>query len=430
MKIHKYRGKTENEAIALVKEELGSDALIVSIKQIRPRGFFRLFKKLYIEVTAAIDDRTMSEVKVLPSISLNVSDVMNNKNLINQEPLPINQESELDEFKKFIEKFSSKQKDKQSSNEEVVKSIQQSIKVDQGVLLELSSNSKHLEGVEEKLINRDIFIEEESIEETPTLKLIYEQLLDNEVDEPYANQLMNGLAEFFVDRTPSIDEIVAIVYKRVVKNLADFKIIDVNKKNKPIFFIGPTGVGKTTTIAKIASLHTLIHNREVALITSDTYRIAAVEQLRTYANILGIPIKVVYTKEEMLEAIDFFKDKDLVLIDTAGRSHKNSQHQNELYELLESVDEKDVYLTLSVATKYRDLVKIVNVYKSMCDFKIIFTKLDETLSYGNILNIKMATGAKLSYVTFGQNVPDDISEINPHEIAKNLLGGDDDGSSK
>lgn len=432
MKIHKYQGKTENEAMALVKEELGSDALIVSLKQIKPRGIFRLFKKPYIEVTAALDDRSISEEKVLPSINLNASDVISNKDIIGSEPV-VNPENELDEFKKFIERFSSKQKDKQTNNEHIVESIHKSIEEDEGVMLELSSHADNQESESvdhDKLIDKDLVIEEESIEETPTLKLIYEQLLDNEVDEPYANELMNGLAEFFVDRTPDIDEIVAIVYKRVVKNLADLQIIDVTNKNKPVFFIGPTGVGKTTTIAKIASLHTLVHNREVALITSDTYRIAAVEQLRTYANILGIPIKVVYTKEEMLEAIDFFKDKDLVLIDTAGRSHKNSAHQSELYELLESVDDKDVYLTLSVATKYRDLMKIVNVYKSMCDFKIIFTKLDETLSYGNILNIKMATKAKLSYVTFGQNVPDDISEINPHEIAKNLLGGDDDGSSE
>ncbi len=417
MELRKYRGTNETEAKQLVKEELGLDALIVSVKQVKPKGLMKLFKKPYVEVTAARDDRAIS--KELPHISLNADDLRRNQALIKDET---NSEvSELDEFKAFITRYSSKQKEKKQDLDHAVMEIEASIE---------REVDKEEQVDESKLINRDIIIEEESIEEVPMMKVIYDQLMDNEVDEPYANELMMGMAEYFVDHDPEIDELVSIVYKRIVKNLSDFEIIDTSRKNKPIFFIGPTGVGKTTTIAKIASLHTLIHNRDVALITSDTYRIAAVEQLRTYANILGIPIKVVYTPDEMKEAIDFFGDKDLILVDTAGRSHKNKVHQTELMELLACIPDKEIYLTLSVATKYKDLMKIVNVYKTICDFKIIFTKLDETLSYGNILNIKMSTKAKLSYVTFGQNVPDDISEINPHHIAKNLLGGDDDGSSE
>lgn len=417
MELRKYRGTSETEAKQLVKEELGLDALIVSVKQVKPKGLMKLFKKPYVEVTAARDDRTIS--KELPQISLKAEDLRRNQALIKEEST--SDASELDEFKAFITRYSSKQKEKKEDIDHTVMEIEASIE---------KEAKQEVVADDSKLINRDIIIEEESIEEVPMMKVIYDQLMDNEVDEPYANELMMGMAEYFVDHDPEIDELVSIVYKRIVKNLSDFEIIDTNKKNKPVFFIGPTGVGKTTTIAKIASLHTLIHNRDVALITSDTYRIAAVEQLRTYANILGIPIKVVYTPDEMKEAIDFFSDKDLILVDTAGRSHKNKIHQTELMELLTSIPDKEIYLTLSVATKYKDLMKIVNVYKTICDFKIIFTKLDETLSYGNILNIKMSTKAKLSYVTFGQNVPDDISEINPHHIAKNLLGGDDDGSSE
>lgn len=383
----------------------------------------KLFRKPYVEVTAARDDRTISREKELPTINLKADDLIRNQEMISE---GVDTEAaELSEFKEFITRFSSKQKEKQEGVDEAVREIEAAIETTDDLLVPVQP-----EDPTRKLINKDIIIEEESIEEVPMIKIIYEQLMDNEVDEPYANELMAGIAEYFVSHDPEIDELVSIVYKRIVKNLSDFDIIDTNNRNKPVFFIGPTGVGKTTTIAKIASLHTLIHNRDVALITSDTYRIAAVEQLRTYANILGIPIKVVYSKNEMQEAIEFFKDKDLILIDTAGRSHKNKLHQNELIELLDCVQDKDVYLTLSVATKYKDLMKIVNIYKTLCDFKIIFTKLDETLSYGNILNIKMATKAKLSYVTFGQNVPDDISEINPHHIAKNLLGGDEDGSSE
>ena len=190
-------------------------------------------------------------------------------------------------------------------------------------------------------------------------------------------------------------------------------------------FVGPTGVGKTTTIAKIASYFTLNLNKKVALITADTYRIAAVEQLRTYANILNIPIKVVYTAQELNEAIGFFKEKDIILVDTAGRSFNNNEHQDEIVELVNKIKEKEVFLVLSLTTKYKDLVSITKAYERIPEYKIVFTKLDETSSYGNILNIKRKTGVKLSYVTFGQNVPDDISELNPHVIAKKILGGNE-----
>ena len=234
---------------------------------------------------------------------------------------------------------------------------------------------------------------------------------------------MEGLEQISSQGEDELTDVISVVYKRIVKRLADFETIR-EEGPRSIFFIGPTGVGKTTTIAKVASYYTLNRGKKVALLTSDTYRIAAVEQLRTYANILNIPIRVVYSGDEMAQAIEDLKDMDLILIDTAGRSHKNQERRQDLTELLESVDEKEVFLVLSVSTKYKNLIQITETYKDLTDYKIIFTKLDETSSYGNILNIKEDTGAKLSYVTFGQNVPDDISDINPHEIARQVLGGE------
>lgn len=438
MKIRKYQGKTESETMIQVKEELGSDALIVSVKQIKPRGLMKLLKKPYVEITAAIDDRNVVGEKVFPQINLKADDVIKNNSLVKESKggafsqSAQSEKSEIDEFRQFIERFSTKQKERQNNQTEVVERIKESI--NDAIYEENHDNFIDTEEIpisdQDKLINKDIIISEESIEETPILKLIYEQLLENEVDEPYANELMNGLAEYVFENSPELEEVVSIVYRRIVQNLEDIKIIPSSGEKKTVFFIGPTGVGKTTTIAKIASLHSLNFNRQVGLITSDTYRIAAVEQLRTYANILSIPIRVVYTKDELLEAIDSFQDKDLILIDTAGRSHQNEEHQVELRELLECVTPKEVYLTVSVATKYKDLQKIVKVYQDICNVNLIFTKLDETQCLGNILNIKMGTRSTLSYVTFGQNVPDDISEINPHQIAKNLLGGDEDGSGE
>ena len=166
--------------------------------------------------------------------------------------------------------------------------------------------------------------------------------------------------------------------------------------------------------------------KKVALLTADTYRIAAAEQLRTYANILEVPFRVVYTAQEISQAIEDFKDYDYVLVDTTGHSPNNEAQREGMGELIGSVEttaRKEVFLVLSASTKYRDLMKIADTYKEIADYKLIFTKLDETSTLGNIYNLKMYTGASLSYVTYGQNVPDDIEYFNPQATVKQLLGG-------
>ena len=192
-----------------------------------------------------------------------------------------------------------------------------------------------------------------------------------------------------------------------------------------VLVIGVNGVGKTTTIAKIASMMKLSGKVKVALVTSDTYRIAAVEQLKTYANILGVPLNVVYSSEEMTGIMDELKEYDLVLIDTAGRSHNNKEQKEDIHRLLETVPEpeREVFLVMSATTKYRDLVKISQAYSEITKYNLIFTKLDETDAIGNVFNIRMLTGAPLSYMTWGQNVPDDIGKVDAQKMAKQLLGG-------
>lgn len=432
MKIRKYEGGNEKEAMLKVKNELGSDALIVSVKNIRPKGIYRLFKKPYVEVTAALDDRSVLDDgdrepniprkptgRKAPELSRADSDdneayLERFKNLIDRLPeeglMPRSGFAGRSKFDVAVGDTVSRETD-MSSYDGVAKrskaDINRSAMSESGVGAEGAGTPGDYD-----VINAQI------------IKAVYEQLIDNEVREEIVNQLTTGLEQLRSDDQEEVADVISVIYKRVLKLLSGNETISTDKKNT-VFFVGPTGVGKTTTIAKIASYFTLNLGKRVALITSDTYRIAAVEQLRTYANILNIPIKVVYSGEELNEAVEHFSDRDLILVDTAGRSHKNTEHQEELRGLLDAVDEKEVYLVLSVATKYKDLLKITQVYDEMTDYKIIFTKLDETSCYGNILNMKIQTGAKLSYVTFGQNVPDDISDINPHEIARQVLGGEE-----
>lgn len=223
-----------------------------------------------------------------------------------------------------------------------------------------------------------------------------------------------------------MDNILSGVYQKIVLKLGQPKVITPTQNTpKYVFFIGPTGVGKTTTIAKIASRFKLDEKAKIAFITADTYRIAAVEQLRTYANILGVPLKVVYNEEDIKESRKEFSDYDLIFVDTAGRSHRNKEHRDDLVKLIEAVpkEEREIYLVLSATTKYKDLKAITEVYSEITDYSLIFTKLDETNYVGNILNIRMLTNMPLSYATFGQDVPDDIERIDPQDIAKRLLRG-------
>ena len=187
-------------------------------------------------------------------------------------------------------------------------------------------------------------------------------------------------------------------------------------------FIGPTGVGKTTTLAKIAANYLLNSKKKVGLITTDTYRIAAVEQLKTYAEILGLPLSIVYSPNEIVDAIAQYSDKDIVLIDTAGRSHNNKAQMEEISAWIEASRADEVYLLVSMTTSNRNLRELVKNYSFLKNYKILLTKFDESPVVGMIINIRLLTGMKLSYITTGQNVPDDIEVADIDKILRTLLG--------
>jgi flagellar biosynthesis protein FlhF len=192
-------------------------------------------------------------------------------------------------------------------------------------------------------------------------------------------------------------------------------------------FLGPTGVGKTTTLAKIAANYSLNHKKKIGLITADTYRIAAVEQLKTYAEILNLPVSVIYTPDEIHEAILEHQDKELILIDTAGRSHKNAEQFSELKMLVAAAEADEVYLVLNSSMGPRACREILNHYSFLKEYKLLFTKLDEALVPGIIINVRYATGRPLSYTTAGQSVPDDIEVANTAQIVKSIFQNVSDG---
>jgi len=199
--------------------------------------------------------------------------------------------------------------------------------------------------------------------------------------------------------------------------------IRLGDKQKVISFIGPTGVGKTTTLAKVAAEFALERDKKVALLTADTYRIAAVEQLRTYSNIIDIPFAVCYSSSKLEQMVKKqFKDCDLILIDTPGSSWKNDLQIGQLKEYTDREFIDEVHLLLSLNTKSSDLENIINTFNPLKPDKIILTKLDETTSYGDIINIKENYQLPYSYLTNGQDVPDDILTAESENIFQYLFG--------
>lgn len=437
MTIKKFQGKTEAEATARAREEFGDGTVIMNVKEIKPKGILRSFKSSIYEVTAAIEEtepphaaRTVAPAPMqTPTPPVPVS-VPGNINVAIDEPIPIPRPEEVKETFASVENAwasSLTQEEKEEPKKEIV----------------MENNSSN--NLEEKLENLQSLLEkklaqpvEEQKEELPKdapmdenlkfVKMIYGILLENEVDEKYVNQIMDEV-EKVMKKGASVDYILSSIYQKMILKFGQPQPIQLSEqKPRVVFFIGPTGVGKTTTIAKIASRFKVEKGKKVALFTADTYRIAAAEQLRTYANILDTPLKIVYSPKELNEELTKAQEEefDLVLVDTAGFSHKNEEQRNETRELIDQLSdefEKEVYLVLSATTKYRDLLEIADMYKENFQFKMLFTKLDETSCYGNILNMKLYTGADLSYTTYGQNVPEDIEIFNTQNIVKLLLGG-------
>ena len=190
-----------------------------------------------------------------------------------------------------------------------------------------------------------------------------------------------------------------------------------------IALVGPTGVGKTTTVAKLAASFKLRLGRRVGLITADTYRIAAVDQLRTYANIVGLPLYVALTPSDVSQAVHALADQDVILIDTAGRGHNDGQRLEELGRIVAAASPHEVHLVLSSTASERVLLQEAQAFGPVGVHKIVLTKLDEAVSFGMLINVIRQVGKQLSFITTGQEVPDHI-EVGSRERLAGLVMGE------
>lgn len=379
MIIKKYTVKNMNEALTRIRYELGKDAIIISQRKIKSPGLKGYFSPKLIEVTAALE---------------------NTKSAIKDEA----------EFKESLKSFK-----EIMDNEERIK--KDTLNKPHKVVEKVSEENSKVEEADSKLGD-----------EVRELKELLNKVIKNTSKEEDKDLVVEFLREIDINEQ-YFEEIKSCCSEDINKFKEDFKELLMSKiqiNNEDLLgrvvVVGPTGVGKTTTIAKLAGRLALIEKKSVGLITIDTYRIGAVDQLKTYAEIMNLPFKVVNTIKEMEDAVQSLDYCDVVLIDTTGRSFKNTMQISELRAYVRNSNPDHTALVLSGTTKNRDIDMILNGYSELNYDKIIITKLDETTVYGGIFNILNKASKPISFITTGQNVPDDINSPSKKQLVKLILG--------
>lgn len=416
MNLKRYRVNNIQEALQQIKKDLGPDAIIVSTRQVK-ESKFGMFGKTMLEVTAARDEKAKKQKEKPPPKPLT-------KNFSYGTPEPASPTHSM------IPPFKS-----QEDPQKIIVPIRQEIQE----LKDLVKGMGRQPVYEQQSVKQ---LKQEVMEIRQMLSVMAAQPQSMQHGELHENLLallqqmvFNGLEEKFARRlvmeaqkSISSKELQNFSYVKIFVARMLMKIIKVTKglqkeksKQKLISLLGPTGVGKTTTAAKIASDQMINYKRKVAFITVDTFRIGAVEQLRTYAKIINVPLNVVSTKVEMNQSINQLSDFDVILIDTGGRSQRDEAQMFELHELFEDRGLIENTLVLSTTTKDGELNEVTRKFGDIPLSSVIFTKLDESTTYGCIFNHSIRFKKPVSFLTTGQKVPEDIEAATKERLVDLLL---------
>jgi flagellar biosynthesis protein FlhF len=371
-----YRASSYKEAVLKAKMDLGSDVYIIARKEVREGGFLGMFGKMVTEITVAKNDE-------------------NGKKAVQRDSRE--RDAQTTDGVKVEKKADS------GGTEAVPDGVTRKDSLDgSSVMTELMEIKRQLRRVLE-------WRDEDHVPESGALEELVEQLRCNDFSSDY----LKRLREHFETELRLKDVQDPAVLREKLKEyvLGDIQIAGPieggTTSPQVVVLVGPTGVGKTTTIAKLAASFGVLQKKKVELFTIDSYRIAAIEQLGKYAELMQLPFTVINSREEFKNAVVNSKS-EIIFVDTVGRSQKNNLGLAELRDILDGVKTKmDVHLVLSATTKYRDAIDVVTRFNQLMYTKIILTKLDETNTIGPLLSV-LSNGKKLSYFTTGQSVPDDI----------------------
>ena len=393
MEVRSYRARTLGEALQLVREELGPDAAVIETKEVRSRCWRGIFGRRQVVVTASTDVEVASHFSNGGSESLSTLDMQPPDAM----PQLLNSVPRID-LVSFRDRF----------RRDLAASMSPRVDLgDRGDLADRAELGDTRESDQEQL--------------SETVFRVFAELVDAEVPEETAQEMIANVRS----RGEVFDE--GLLWQKILRSVEDGLNIGgpikvVSGDRRVVALVGPTGVGKTTTIAKLAANFRLRDNHKVGLITVDTYRIAAVDQLRTYADIIDLPMEVVSTPREMRDAVCRLSQLDLILMDTAGRSPRDELKLQELKTMISEAGADEVHLVLSATAGAQSLKKMARCFADVGTTALTLTKLDEATGLGNLLPLLRGCELPLSYLTNGQNVPDDILTADRQSLAAAALG--------
>ena len=370
MQIKKFKGQTLKDAMNLMKSELGDEAVILGTKTIEDGGLRGIEK--YFELTAGVED-----------------------------DYDINTKAQIEKTREdFVKR----------DFDDELKELTQKI---------YGANSGKAPDIEPGRFK-------DSNGSNPRLPDEYNEISDlliqREVEPHIVKSVIKKLRSYEAFLTKdNIDSYVVSTISSMIPT-SSFKI---SKKNRPyvISLVGPTGVGKTTCIAKLALISKILHNLNIGLISIDTYRLGALDQLRIFSDISTIDFLVAYEPSDMPKLLSKLKKKDIVFIDTVGRSQNNAAHLNSIKDFLNPVSIDDIYLVLSSTSTAKTMIDVSQKFKLLDYDSVIFTKIDEAVSFGTILNFVSKSNLPIKYLTNGQVIPDDILAAEPEFIANMIYTG-------
>ncbi|KYO64568.1 flagellar biosynthesis protein FlhF [Thermovenabulum gondwanense] len=389
MKIKTYIADNVQEALYKVKSEMGRDAIILQTRKIKTGGIFGLFGKTKVEVIAACELEPKKSIEssinlTLPRINMKASESM------------FNYAENINPTKSSIE-------------ENQIEGIKNELQEVKRLIKEIYDNKDSSSKT--------------GLKKAKSFQTLIERLTSMEVKDEVIKVIIDNIKKDSSGNNSKI--LMENAKNEIIKMINQPEPIKIKETPAKIALIGPTGVGKTTTIAKLAAHYSLNEGKKVALITSDTYRVGAVSQLKTYGELLEIPVEILYEPKEASNILKKLNGYEIIFYDTLGTSPKNKIFLKKIKNIIEAIEPTELHMVISATTKTSEVENILENYKDLNYNKLLFTKIDETNIYGLILNAVYYSKCCLSYITTGQNVPDDIEVASPVKIANLLLGESD-----
>ncbi|WP_201000544.1 flagellar biosynthesis protein FlhF [Paenibacillus glycanilyticus] len=411
MRVKRYVVNALPEALPMIRSELGKDAVILNTKEVRIGGFMGMFRKKKMEVIAAIESGAAAPTAATQ---------------------PKKAAAEVQQVVRAIQE-SKRQAATATAVLEPPAPAPVTVVQPPPPVMPASPPLQTINRINDDLLEEIRFIKQSlkqlsmhkpDMERPLAIQSLYGRLVQQEVEPELINRLIDAVNEKLADQKEMPDgaETWRTARELLLEWLIPYSHQSISESARVVHFVGPTGVGKTTTIAKLAAGQSIKFGRQIGLITSDTYRIAAVDQLRTYANILNVPMEVVFSPMDLPKAFKQLEDRELIYMDTAGRNFRNELHVSEVNSLLQSSEKSETVLVLSLTGKTKDMMAVADNFVKYGVRKVLFTKLDETSVYGSILNLALQNELQPVFVASGQTVPDDIAPFNAERYIDALLG--------